>query len=73
MAFNLNDVVSAIVSIVTVKDLPITHVSSVVGRGGARNLLTGGCSSDEGAKIWFSGYYKCQKSQTKSILPYDGG
>ena len=30
-------------------------------RGGARNFPTGAESSDEGAKIWFSGYHKCQK------------
>ena len=32
----------------------------IIVRGGARNFPTGGAdSSDEGAKIWFSGYYKC--------------
>ena len=33
----------------------------------------GADSSDEGAKIWFSGYYKCQKSPKKSLSPSDGG
>ena len=27
-------------------------------------------SSDEGAKIWFSGYYKCQKSPKKSLFTF---
>ena len=31
----------------------------VDGRGGRQEF------SDEGAKIWFSGYYKCQKSPKK--------
>ena len=31
-------------------------------RDGARSFPTVTDSSDEGAKIWFSGYYKCQKS-----------
>ena len=26
--------------------------------------------SDEGAKIWFSGYYKCQKSPKKSRFTF---
>ena len=30
-------------------------------------------SSDEGAKIWFSGYYKCQKSPKNRVSPSDGG
>ena len=30
--------------------------------GGARNFPTGAESSNEGTKIWFSGYYKCQRS-----------
>ena len=34
-------------------------------RGGARNVPTGGSSSDEVAKIWFSGYYKWQKFPKK--------
>ena len=29
--------------------------------------------SNEGAKIWLSGYYKCQKSPTHSRSPSDGG
>ena len=40
-------------------------------RGGARNFPTGGDSFDEGAKIWFSGYYKCQKSPKKLLSPSD--
>ena len=28
----------------------------------------GADSSDEGDKIWFSGYYKCQKSSKKSLF-----
>ena len=30
-------------------------------------------SSDKGAKIWFSGYYKCQKSPTKSLSTFQRG
>ena len=33
--------------------------------GGARNFQPGPDSSDEGAKIRLSGYYKCQNSQNK--------
>ena len=33
-----------------------------------------GQTSDEGAKMWFSGYYKCQKSMKKNrFSPSDGG
>ena len=43
-------------------------------RGGDRNFPTGADSSDEGAKIWFLGYYKCQKSPKKITfhLPTEG-
>ena len=41
--------------------------------GGARNFPTGAASSDDGAKIWFSGYYKCQKSPKSRFSPSDGG
>ena len=37
-------------------------------RGGARNFPTGADSSAEGAKIWFLGYYKCQKSPKKIVF-----
>ena len=30
-------------------------------------------SSDEGAKIWFSGYYKCRKCPENGFSPSDGG
>ena len=30
-------------------------------------------SSDEGATIWFSGYYKCQKSPEKSLFTFRRG
>ena len=30
-------------------------------------------SSDEGAKISFLGYYKCQKSPNNRVSPSDGG
>ena len=42
--------------------------------GFARNFPTGADSSDEGAKIWFSGYYKCQKISEKIAfhLPMGG-
>ena len=33
----------------------------------------GADSSDEGAKIWFSGYYKCQKSPKKSLFTFRRG
>ena len=42
-------------------------------RGGARNFPTGADSSDEWAKIWFSGYYKCQKSPKNRVSPSDEG
>ena len=42
-------------------------------RGGARNILTGAASSDEGAKIWFSGYYKGQKSPKKLLFTFRRG
>ena len=42
-------------------------------RDGARNFPTKGLNSDEGAKIWFSGYYKCQKSPKKSCFNFRRG
>ena len=30
-------------------------------------------SSDERAKIWFSGYHKCQKTQKKSLFTFGRG
>ena len=33
----------------------------------------GAGSSDEGAKIWFSRYYKCQKSPKKSLFFFRRG
>ena len=33
----------------------------------------GADSSDEGAKIWFSGYYKCQKSPKKLLFTFRRG
>ena len=33
----------------------------------------GADSSDEGAKIWFSGYHKYQKSPKNCFSPSDGG
>ena len=42
-------------------------------RGGARIFRQGADSSDEGAKIWFSGYYKCQKSPKKSLFTFRRG
>ena len=30
----------------------------------------GAHSSNEGAKIWLSGYYKCQKSSKKSLFTF---
>ena len=42
-------------------------------RGGARNVPTGGSSSDEVAKIWFSGYYKWQKFPKKSLFTFQRG
>ena len=33
----------------------------------------GADSSDAEAKIWFSGYYKCQKSKKNCFSPSDGG
>ena len=45
-------------------------IKALVPRGGTRNFPMGAESSDEGAKIWFSGYYKCQKSPTKSLFTF---
>ena len=43
-------------------------------RGGARNFpMEGADSSEEGAKIWFSGYYKCQKSPKNSLFIFRQG
>ena len=42
-------------------------------RGGARNFPTGADSSNDGAQIWFSGYYKCQKSPKNCFSSSDGG
>ena len=42
-------------------------------RGGTRNVPTGGSSSDEVAKIWFSGYYKWQKFPKKSLFTFQRG
>ena len=40
-------------------------------RGGARNFPTGGLTlPTRGAKIWFLGYYKCQKSPKKSCFTF---
>ena len=38
-----------------------------------RIFRQGADSSNEGAKIWLSGYCKCQKSLTNSFSPSDGG
>ena len=42
---------------------------------GWRQKFSGGGtdSSDEGAKIWYSGYYKCQKSPKKSLFTFRQG
>ena len=42
-------------------------------RGAARDFPTGADSSDEGVKIWFSGYNECQKSPTKSLFTFRRG
>ena len=49
------------------------QIQTIQSGGGARNFPTGAESSDEGAKIWFSGYYEYQKSPKKSLSPSDGG
>ena len=36
-------------------------------------IRRGDDSSNEGAKIRFAGYYKCQESPKKSFSPSDGG
>ena len=55
----------------------VKHVMDVVYvlaiRGGARNFPTGADSSDDGAKIWLSGYYKCQKYPKKLLFAFRGG
>ena len=33
----------------------------------------GADASDEGAKIWFSGYYRCQKSPKKLLFTFRRG
>ena len=42
-------------------------------RGGPRNFRTRADSSDEGAKIWPLGYYKCQNSMKKSCFTFRRG
>ena len=43
-------------------------------QGWRQEFSDGGAdSSDEGAKIWFSGYYRCQKSPKNCFPPSDGG
>ena len=42
-------------------------------RDGTRNFLMGANSSNEGAKIQFSGYYRCQIFPKMHFLPSDGG
>ena len=45
-----------------------------LGQGWRQEFSDGGVdSSDEGAKIWFSGYYKCQKSSKKSLFTFRRG
>ena len=42
--------------------------------GVAPGIIRRGAESyDEGAKIWFSGYYKCQKSPKKSLFVFRRG
>ena len=43
--------------------LPTSGVAPGIFRRGAE-------SSDEGAKIWLSGYYKCQRSPKKSLFTF---
>ena len=38
-----------------------------------RTFRRGAGSSEEGAKIWSSGYYKCLKSPKNRVSPSDGG
>ena len=46
----------------------------VIGTGVAPGIfLRGANSSDEGAKMWFSGYQRSQKSPKKSIFPFRPG
>ena len=52
------------------KFLIIAFFSKYNTQGGARNFPTGADSSDEGTTIWFSGYYKCQKSPKKSPFTF---
>ena len=42
-------------------------------KGGDRNFQKGADAYNEGAKIGFSGYYKCQKSPKTSFSLSDGG
>ena len=43
-------------------------------QGWRQEFSDGGAdSSDEGAKIWFSGYYKCQNLRKNRFSPSDGG
>ena len=46
----------------------------VLGAGVVPGIFPRGAdSSDEGAKIWISGYYKCQKSPKKSRFTFRRG
>ena len=50
-----------------------SEIFGIYNGGGARNFPTGAEPSDEGAKMWFSGYYKCQKSTKKSLFTFRRG
>ena len=52
---------------------PLTKVSNMQPGVAPGIFRRGADSSDEGAKIWFSGYYKCQKSPKKSLFTFRRG
>ena len=55
-------------------DVNVVLDMTVVIPGVAPGMFQRGAdSSDEEAKIWFSGYYKCQKSPKNRYSPSDGG
>ena len=61
-------------SICTSKKFGKPKAKSQPRQGWRKDFSDGGAdSSDEGAKIWFSGYNKCQKSPKNHVSPSEGG
>ena len=55
-------------------DQMLERLTKYLYQGWRQEFSDGGAdSSDEWTKIWFSGYYKCQKSPKNRFSPSDGG